>query len=429
MDATRRNRRHLHGEMAPLLFAACFLVLPPLGCSEQTHPPIQVESPGSLSSPQPAEPKRKPDPPPVMVPELLRGLDAVSEKLAPQIFPGMPEGKTIAILAFEGPGGGVYRLGEMISDHLQRRAVERKLRILDRAHVRDVLREHKHLAGQANECLKGAGTLLGASVLVVGRTEPLQGKVAVTAKAIDVATGQVLSVTKTEEIASPGLADLLWYVRRPESAHAGRLPPLSFEYELVTPTPQGLLRLTDNAVVHDEQKFRVRVKAISDCYLYVLLFDSQGRLSALFPGVGIAMSNRVSGGCWYDIPDGSKWFWFDRHPGMETFYLLTSYKPLTGLDGLLRTLKDSPDPATPTAAKVKVEVEVATRGMSEEGQKRYTPEGYTIQERGVWGVFEDPNVSGPNDIHPLASVKRADRVVLGLSTAARKITLQHSLGE
>jgi Domain of unknown function (DUF4384)/FlgO protein len=407
-----------------ILLAATILLLLPLGCVEQKHRPIHIQPPESLRIIDTRASTTKQDPVPLAVPEVVRVLDTASDELASQILPAIPQGKRIAILPLTCPNGGVYRIGDMFSTQLQRRAIQRGLDVLDRDYIDTLLREQTQFSDDASGDVTAIGKLLDASILVVGRTVPMRHGVAVTVKAIEVESARVLAVSETREVTGHGLDDLLWYIRRPTSTDVGMLPALSFLYELITPSPRGELRLTENATVRSHQRFRIRVKPVSDCYLYVILFDSQERLSVLFPNPDIDMSHYIRGSCWYDIPSNLNWFWFDEHPGMETFYLLTSYTPLTNLDDLIKQFAVEPHNSVRIASDIRVQIDVSARGMKPGGGGEFVPRGFTVHNRGVGGIQSLPAARAATE-HTSAGIERAEGIVQGLSTAVKKLTLMH----
>jgi hypothetical protein len=246
--------------------------------------------------------------------------------------------------------------------------------------------------------------------------------VLLTAKALDAKTGQLLAAASNVALPADELGHLMWYVQRPAAQTAGgELPPLAIKHEFVAATDTGETRLADGATVVSGQRFKIRVQSNSDCHLYVLLYDSQGAASVLFPHAEIGMSNEIRGGVSYEVPEGSKWYWFDRQTGTETFYIVGSYTPMEDLDQILAQMQQAGKKAVQlaSAAKDKIDNAVA-RGMSSSTSAAYQPKGFTIGERGVGGVVD----IGWGGTRP-ESTQSLDDVVVGHATVVKKIVLRH----
>jgi len=163
------------------------------------------------------------------------------------------------------------------------------------------------------------------------------------------------------------------------------------------------------------------VQPNSDCYLYVLLFDSRGRAGVLFPHHQIGLPNQVRGGVSYEIPEASKWYWFDDQPGQETFYLVASYKPLSELDELLGKMQQVGQKHPQLARDAQAHIDrTLTRGMSPETSAAHEPKGLTIRTRGVGGVVDIGWGSTPP-----ARPEEMDQVVSGYATIVKKVVVHH----
>ena len=376
-----------------------------------------------------AEPAGKPRPaPPPAAPatdKLPAKLRAVSKRLATALAASIAPGKAVAVLPLADTDGGVTRLGAVLGEGIEAELRRQGLAVVDRAHLNRLLDEvdlQMALTGDAKQIGRG-GKLSGADVLIVGRTVDAGKSVLCSAKAVDVRTSRVLADADGEALPRPALGRLMWYVRRPAKTDAGgELPPLAIRYELISPGAAGERRLADGATVRSGQKFKIRVQPNSDCHLYVLLYDSQGQAGVLFPHRKIGLSNAVRGGVSYEIPEAAKWYWFDKRPGVETFYLVAGYTPLTNLDSLLAKMQATAGHQhVKLARQARTEIDTAiTRGMSRATAGAYRPKGFQVVDRGVGGVVD----LGPGASRP-AAAPSADDIAVGLATVVKKVTLHH----
>lgn len=346
------------------------------------------------------------------------------ENLAEQIADKLPAGKIVAVLPMLDAGGGVRRLGVLAAEEIERVLLDRKVNLVDRQHLNALLGEKDLQIATLTEGkgIAKAVELTGADILIVGRTVRSGQEVLISAKALSVQTGRPIVATRKESIPADGLGQLMWYVRRPSTIQAdGELPPLALRYELVSPGRGGDSRLGDGATVRNGQKFKIRIQPNSDCHLYVLLYDSQGRASVLFPHQKIGLSNSVRGGVSYEIPEATKWYWFDDTPGTETFYIVASYGPLSDLDGIVAKMQQAGRQDVQLASAAKRQIEgVITRGMTAKSSANYQPKGFSIQERGVGGVMDVGWGVGE-----AFNTQEIDNVVTGHATVVKKVTLQH----
>ena len=91
------------------------------------------------------------------------------------------------------------------------------------------------------------------------------------------------------------------------------------------------LRSNDNLQIH--------IKPTKDCYLYALIYDSQGIAGMLFPSRMVNVNNKVRGGRSYHIPGDNNWFYLDNNTGTETIYVLASIAPMEDIDRLLTAME------------------------------------------------------------------------------------------
>lgn len=121
--------------------------------------------------------------------------------------------------------------------------------------------------------------------------------------------------------------------------------------------------LREGAALRSNDNFQIHLRATRDCYVYVLLFDSQGKAGMLFPGMA-GSNNKLKANRAHQIPAGSDWFFLDEHTGTETVYVLAAAEPMTDIGRLLadmdrkgsrRQIEDS--------QKIMAQVNVMKRGV------------------------------------------------------------------
>lgn len=395
-----------------VVLAACFLLN---GCGEPSAPPAVSPLGAPVANTKPAT---------ETVSDPVSGARKACEAAIAEISDKLPAEKIIAVLPFLDPDGGVRRLGVLAADEAQRILLAGGRKLVDRQHLNVVLGERDvQLALLSTEgAAKQAGRLAGADVLLLGSLTEAGLSVLISIKVVSVQTGRPIAISKSYSMPAQGLDQLMWYVRRPARDSVGdELPPLALRYDFVTSGTNGEAALSDGATVTSGQGFKIRVQPNSDCFLYVLLYDSQGRASVLFPHQKIALASEVRGGVSYEIPEGTKWYWFDERPGIETFYVVASYTPLNDLDQLLAKMQQAEEKRVQVAADARDHIDkVITRGMSASTSGDYQPKGATVKTRGVGGVVDigwGASSSG--------STAEMDNIVSGHATVVKKIILNH----
>lgn len=189
----------------------------------------------------------------------------------------------------------------------------------------------------------------------------------------------------------------------------------------------GILRSGDNLQIH--------FKAIADCYLYILLLDSQGRVSLLFPDQRIKMANQVRADQDYTIPPGDLWFFLDDKTGTETIYLLASYAPMSQLDKLLSEIVwVKEDGEKELSGQIKEEIKTIYRGM---GRSKIPKPETAVDIMGTAGLKRGEEEIGRGiggirkgetreyHLSDGRAIKRVTEIVQGYATAARAISFEH----
>jgi len=125
---------------------------------------------------------------------------------APAARPATPPSITVAVLDYEAAAPGNPELGSQIAQVLTARlSVEDGLDLVERAKLDQVMREqHLKLVGLADqEQAAAVGKLLGAKLLVMGKTFLMDGKLMIVTKVVGVETGLVKGTLRSVEQSKP----------------------------------------------------------------------------------------------------------------------------------------------------------------------------------------------------------------------------------
>ncbi len=160
----------------------------------------------------------------------------------------------------------------------------------------------------------------------------------------------------------------------------------------------------EGSVLQSRDHFQVHVETNKSSHVYVLLFDSQGQATQLFPDPKIDHSGFLDGRRKIAVPDKELWFWLDENPGTETVYVLASEEPMSDIRGLLSKMDKAGN--------------AERKRLS--GQIR---QQIQIVERGVGGVAKGKTVSYPLSDGKL--VQKVTDVVAGSGAVVRAISFEH----
>ena len=160
----------------------------------------------------------------------------------------------------------------------------------------------------------------------------------------------------------------------------------------------------EGSALHSGDNFQVHLESNRPSHIYVLLFDSQGRVSQLFPDPKIEQPGFIEGGRKAAIPDKDLWFWLDDNPGTETIYVLALEKPMSDIRELLRKMEKA----------------------NEAERKRLAGEmkqQIKIVERGVGGVDKGKTVS--YTLSDGRTIQKVTDVVAGSGAVVRAVSFHH----
>ncbi len=102
--------------------------------------------------------------------------------------------------------------------------------------------------------------------------------------------------------------------------------------------------LTDGARLKSGQHVGITFVPDSDCYVYILWWDSRGSVGRLFPNPQLTEgTGDVKAGRTYWLPSnrGERWYVLDNNPGEETIYFLASRTRNPKIEQLYETLSRS----------------------------------------------------------------------------------------
>jgi len=162
--------------------------------------------------------------------------------------------------------------------------------------------------------------------------------------------------------------------------------------------------VNEGSILRSRDHFQVHLETNRPAYVYVLLYDSQGKASQLFPDPKIAQPGFVKASKRIAVPASDLWFWLDERPGLETLYVLASEKPLADIRGLL--------------GKMELADDGTQKQLSQEIQEKIT-----LVQRGVGGISKGQLVSYTLDDGK--KIQKVTEVVSGTGAVVRAITIQH----
>lgn len=162
--------------------------------------------------------------------------------------------------------------------------------------------------------------------------------------------------------------------------------------------------ISEGSVLRSYDNFQVHLEVSRPTYVYILIYDSQGRAGQLFPDAKIDHPEFIETGRKVVIPRRDLWFWLDEHTGTETIYVLASEKPMPDIQGLLAKMESADSPG-----KQRVSLEIKQR--------------IAAMQRGVGGITKGQTVT-----YSLSDGKRIQKitdVVSGTGSIVRAISFYH----
>ncbi len=158
----------------------------------------------------------------------------------------------------------------------------------------------------------------------------------------------------------------------------------------------------EGSVLCWRDNFQLHLETNRAAYVYVLLSDSQGRASQLFPDPKLDHSGFMTGGSWLVIPSRDLWFWLDEHPGRETLYVMASEKPMSDIQSLLAQIESVDDEGK--------------RHVSQELKRKIVQRGLAVVDKGPAATFA---------LSDGKTIQRVTEVVTGTGSVVRAVSFQH----
>jgi hypothetical protein len=163
--------------------------------------------------------------------------------------------------------------------------------------------------------------------------------------------------------------------------------------------------VSEGSVLRSYDNFQVHLATNRPAYVYILLYDSEGTASQLFPDPKIDQQGFLEQGRKIVVPARDLWFWLDEHPGTETIYVLTSEKPMGDIQGLLAKMAAVDD----ASGKNRVAQEIKQR--------------IAIVQRGVGGITKGQAVT--YTLSDGKKIQKVTEVVTGTESVVRAVSFLH----
>ena len=163
--------------------------------------------------------------------------------------------------------------------------------------------------------------------------------------------------------------------------------------------------VNEGSILRSHDNFQVHLETNRPAYVYVLLYDSQGEASQIFPDPKIDQPGFIEAGKKVVIPGEDLWFWLDENTGAETVYVLASEKSMPDIRGLLAKMETADD-----AGQKRVSREIKER--------------IAVIKRGVGGITK-----GQAATYALSDGKKIQKVtevVTGTSSVVRAVSFLHA---
>jgi CHAT domain-containing protein len=162
--------------------------------------------------------------------------------------------------------------------------------------------------------------------------------------------------------------------------------------------------VSEGSVLRTYDNFQVHLETNRPAHVYILLYDSQGKASQLFPDPKIYHPGFLEQARRVVVPARDLWFWLDEHTGTETIYVLTSEKPMPDIQGLLAKME-----AVDDAGKKRVAQEIKQR--------------IEIVQRGVGGITKGQAVT--YTLSDGKKIQKVTEVVTGTESVVRAVSFLH----
>ena len=309
----------------------------------------------------------------------------------------------IGIAEFGPTGGASIKLGPYLSDKLTAGIAQGgSVEIIERSKLDLIIGEQRlGQTGMVDEkSAQQVGKLLGIHAFVLGNYTVVGKYVDVNARLVDAGTGKVVSVSSVKIKKDDDIAELF--------EPLVPATPLQLESALLVQrkTDKGYdgVMVKEGDTLYTNDNFKLFIRTNEDCYIYALMFSSNGKVEKIFPLESINMSNRIQGKQDYFVPLGSDWYFLDENTGTETIFIIASYEPMRDIDKLLMDMENA-----------------SAEAQAEEARK--AEENLNVGTRGVGGVR--PGAKVTTTTSDGKKIEKVSEVVTGKVKVVRKISFQH----
>jgi hypothetical protein len=158
----------------------------------------------------------------------------------------------------------------------------------------------------------------------------------------------------------------------------------------------------EGSILRSHDNFQVHLETNRPAYVYILLYDSQGKASQLFPDPKFDHPGFVKEGVRLVVPSNNLWFWLDEHGGTETLYVLASEKPMSDIKDLLAKMEASDDDGK--------------RRVSQEVKQKIVQRGIAVVAKGSSATYT---------LSDGKKIQKVTEVVAGTGSVVRAVSFQH----
>jgi len=371
--------------------------------------------------------------------EFLERLEAVLSPVAAKLAGTLPDegNRSVWVVPFGDDRGGVTRLGALAAERLGDQLIERGVFLVERDKLDHILREKK-LSYLDFMRQTPAGSLdlkvIPAAFLITGKMATAGNQVSFSVRLIPMGSARVVATAQLALRRGSVPADLFAYVQRPKHQpdKPVSVPPMEIRFHFFAQrrTSAGVeeVRVTSGGTMRSRDQFRLQFAPVSDCYVYLLLYGSDGKAVPLFPNKSpefdIHLDNFCRGGVRYVVPDGGRWYWLDDNPGLERLYVVASYEPRDNIDGLLKQVEAA---AGDEQARLCRGLEDAIKQLkADDGAGRIRSASLEIGTRGVGGTAYDTRYRPQTfTLGDGRKITRIGEVLRGQFAVVKELVIRH----
>jgi len=372
-----------------------------------------------------------------------RNLQEAWKKISSQI----PEDRKFVLVVppFRDEKNGILFLGEYCAGKLQDIIIrdKKKITLVDRQKMDLLMKESEtwiqdifegKKVAYRSPTLQGVRSVysppsegeLNADAFVLGeisdRKETIQIHLTLKMAANDKAPfNAVFETPKDEE-----LQNLLVYVQRPkktmlnapEKQETVIVPSLSLRFmaiatEYLDKEQKEYKRyiINEQASLKHKDTINISFTPLSDCWVYVLYYSSQGEWASLFPHPQIRLKNYCLGNVNYWLPDpdfagADRFYELDEVPGKEIIYIIACYEPIKDLELLIQRLNEKGE-------KPEKEMDQKFKSAIEDFKKKLKLESGKVQIREGFRGFR------------ISNLNKEEKLLEGDFKLVKCITIQH----